>query len=291
LESARAIADRILADVEGAGSRFRSDSELVTIQSHLSDGVEVSPTLALLVRHALAAAELTDGDVDPTLGRALDALGYDRDIRLVHASDGDSDAIVRAIASPRPGWRRVSLKDRTLRVPAGMALDLGATAKAVAADLVADAVHRETGSGVLISLGGDIATAGRGPVEGWTVLVQDLDTDPAAIVRLDDGRALATSSTQRRTWRRGERDLHHILDPRTGEPADLVWRSVSVCATSCVVANALTTASIVRGEAAVPWLAQLGLPARLVRGDGRVVTLGGWPAESGVEREREQALV
>jgi thiamine biosynthesis lipoprotein len=291
LERARVIAESVLEAVEAASSRFRADSEVVTVESRLPDGVEVSPMLALLVERAIAAAVLTDGDVDPTLGRALGALGYDRDIRLVHDSDSDSDVIVRAIASPKPGWRELSLTNRELRLPAGMTLDLGATAKAVAADLVAEAVHRETGSGVLVSLGGDIATAGTGPEGGWMVLVQDLDTDPATTVRLSDGRALATSSTQRRRWTRGGESMHHIVDPRTGLPADAVWRSVSVCATSCLVANALSTASIVRGESAAHWLATLGVPARLVHRDGRILTLGGWPTEAPARSGRELSLV
>lgn len=309
LPRARAIADGVLAAVEDASSRFRPDSELSSIESQLPTGVEVSPLLALLVAQALAAAELTDGDVDPTLGRAIAALGYDRDIRLVYGTetvadlgsasrsakgaDGSldprsangADSILRAVSAPRPGWRRLSLRSRVLTLPEGMILDLGATAKAVAADLIADAVYRETGSGVLISLGGDIATAGQGPSEGWMVLVQDLDTDPATTVRLSDGRALATSSTQRRRWSRGGESLHHVLNPRTGLPADPVWRSVSVCATSCLIANAITTASIVRGESATQWLATLGVAARLLHRDGRVLTLGGWPADQSATHE------
>lgn len=287
LEHARAIADRILSGVDAACSRFRPDSELARITPALDRGVQVSPLLAMLVSHALRAAELTDGDVDPTLGRALDAVGYDRDIRLIE----DSDSILKAIAAPRPGWRSARLEGNTLRLPTGLAFDLGATAKAVAADLVAEAVFRETGSGVLVSLGGDIATAGPGPAGGWTVLVQDLDDDPASTVRLFDGFALATSSTQRRRWRRGDRQVHHVLDPRTGLPAPAVWRTVSVCAGSCLLANAMTTASIVRGASAPEWLASLGVAARLVGDDGRVLTVGSWPAGSDVPSMTEVVSV
>jgi len=276
LDAALEIADRELGAIDAACSRFRTDSELAHAAPHLPEGVEVSALLALLVRRAIDAAEATEGAVDPTLGYALDAVGYDRDIRLI-VEDGRP---VRAIVAPRPGWRSVTLLGRVLRVPAHLALDLGATAKAVAADRTAARVADELGCGVLLSLGGDLATAGPAPTGGWRIHVQDLPGDPAADILLEGGAALATSSTRKRTWRRGGEAMHHILDPRTGRPAEPAWRSVSVAAISCWAANTLSTAAIVKGADAVPWLAGLGADARLVALDGSVTTLGGWPAES-----------
>lgn len=275
LDAALEIADRELTAIDEACSRFRTDSELAHAAPHLPDGVEVSALLAQLVRRALDAAEATGGAVDPTLGYALDAVGYDRDIRFVE-EDGHP---VRAVVAPRPGWRSVTLRDRLLRVPAHLALDLGATAKAVAADRTAARIADELGCSVLLSLGGDLATAGPKPDGGWRIRVQDLPGDPAADILLEDGAALATSSTQKRRWRRGGQPMHHILDPRTGRPAEPVWRTVSVAATSCWAANTLSTAAIVRGADAVAWLSGLGADARLVASDGAVLTLGGWPAE------------
>jgi thiamine biosynthesis lipoprotein len=288
LTAARAIADETFDRIDLACSRFRSDSELTRIAPRLAGGVEVSETLALLVRHALTAAESTDGDVDPTLGRALSAVGYDRDIALVMDDDGTGDRPLRAIASPRPGWRSVALRGRRLRLPAHLALDLGAPAKAVAADLAAAAIAGRLGVGVLVSLGGDIATAGPAPDAdgGWGILVQDLPADPAARVRLAAGFGMATSSTQRRRWSSGGRQYHHILDPHTGLPVPEVWRSVTVAAPSCVAANTLSTASMVRGTAAPALLEDRGVAARLVDVAGTVTLLGGWPAEPAA-RSRE----
>jgi thiamine biosynthesis lipoprotein len=101
--------------------------------------------------------------------------------------------------------------------------------------------------------------------DGQTVLVQS--------------GGLATSSTTVRRWARGGQELHHVLDPRTGRPAEEVWRTVSVAAASCVDANIASTAAIIRGERAPAWLESLGLPARLVLPEGSVVRVGGWPAE------------
>jgi thiamine biosynthesis lipoprotein len=158
-------------------------------------------------------------------------------------------------------------------------LDLGATAKALTADRCARLVRERLGTGVLVELGGDLATAGEAPAGGWTIHVRDRPTDPPATVRVTAGTAMATSSTASRSWRRGGRLLHHVLDPRTGMPSSRVWRSVTVCADRCVVANTHSTAALVRGTDAPPALRRAGVAARLVDNQGRVHVLGGWPAD------------
>jgi thiamine biosynthesis lipoprotein len=273
LADARFLVECELAAVDRACSRFRPDSELALVQQ--GSPVEVSDLLADLVAAALEAARRTEGDVDPTLGGALAHLGYDRDLPLVPADGAAMPIQVR----PAPGWRRVRLDGRRLTVPAGVRLDLGATAKALTADRCARLVAGALGTGALVELGGDLATAGAGPAGGWRILVQDQPGDPACTVAVPSGAAMATSSTNSRTWRRGDRLLHHVLDPRTCQPAPRVWRSVTVVADRCVDANTWTTAALVRGEAAKQWLAGLGVPARLVDREGRVHALGGWPEE------------
>ena len=176
---------------------------------------------------------------------------------------------------------------RLLRLPPGVRLDLGATAKAWAADRAATRIAAATGGGVLVSLGGDVAVSGRAPDGGWRIRVQDVSgrpedppTGPSAVVAIRTG-GLATSSTAARRWRRGGDILHHILDPRTGLPAAVVWRTVSVAAATCTDANIASTAAIIRGRAAPAWLTELGLPSRLVDEAGRVHTVAGWPTEAG----------
>jgi FAD:protein FMN transferase len=131
----------------------------------------------------------------------------------------------------------------------------------------------------LVSLGGDIATNGIAAQRSWSVLVSDGPGEPEARVTLPAGAAMATSSTISRRWRRGGQSMHHVLDPRTSLPAPAQWRTVSVAAPSCVEANMLSTASIVRGPRAVPWLAARGATARLVTASRDVVRVGSWPAE------------
>jgi thiamine biosynthesis lipoprotein len=278
--AARQIVESLCAEVDAAASRFRPDAEIHRLYRAAGRPITVSPMLAELVRTALDAARRTDGDVDPTVAGAMRALGYTEDISAI-----DSGALpvcgssVRLVVHRVPGWRRVELAGHRLRVPAGVSLDLGATAKAWAADRAAALVADRLGVGVLVSLGGDIATAGHGPVAGWGVLVSDGPGEPQAHVTLPGGAALATSSTISRTWRRGGQSLHHVLDPRTSLPAPTVWRTVSVAATTCVEANTLTTASIVRGHAATSWLRAGRVTARLVNAAGHVVTVGDWPQE------------
>lgn len=282
LPRARGIADAELAAVTAAASRFEPESELSRLNAgdRPARGVELSPLLAEFVAVALAAAADTDGDVDPTLGGDLDRLGYDRDFAALPA-----DGVTLTVTRPRrPGWERVVLDGRTLSLPADLRLDLGATAKAHAADRLARRIAEQTGADALVSLGGDLATAGAIASVGatgrlWEVLVQDLPSDPAQQIAIPNGAGLATSSTQKRRWRSDGQARHHILDPRFGLPADDVWRSVTVAATTCVRANALSTASIVRGLKAPAWLRGLGADARLVARDGSIVTTGRWPAD------------
>ena len=196
-----------------------------------------------------------------------------------------------------------------------MLLDLGATAKGLGADRAAAAAYASAGyGGVLVSLGGDIAVAGQPPAGGWPVLIADEHrqvraarnlprpdraasqdrpraaslpgetADPAIVqqIRLARG-GLATSSSTCRRWVRAGQVMHHIIDPRTGMPADGPWRTVTVAAASCAEANAAATAAIVAGAHAPAWLADQGLPARLIGHDGQITRTGGWPeAEDGL---------
>jgi thiamine biosynthesis lipoprotein len=238
---------------------------------------------------ALRAATLTGGDIDPTVGEALIALGYDRDFASIAAEVGGQGASKSAATpSPRvakvPGWRaiRVDRAASTIMLPRGVSLDLGATAKALAADRAAVRASRHAGCGVLVGLGGDIALAGSAPRDGWRVRVTDDHRAgveaPGQWITLRSG-GLATSSTATRRWRVGDEIIHHLLDPATGRPVRSGWRTASVAAGSCLDANIASTAAIIRGPRAVPWLVSLKLPARLITTRGTSVHLAGWPAD------------
>jgi thiamine biosynthesis lipoprotein len=279
LEPARQLLVADLDALDRAASRFRPDSEVRRLEGAAGRPVAVSPLLAAALRVALDAAARTDGDVDPTVGATMVELGYDRDFATMPARS--QVRVVRRV----PGWRRVRLDAQTgeVTLPPQTLLDLGATAKAWAADRAAAAIHDELGCGVLVSLGGDVATAGPAPEGGWIIRVQERPDRPDPgrphQITLPEGGAVATSSTLGRQWRQGRRLRHHVLDPRTGRPAADYWRTVTVAAARCLDANIASTAAIVRGAAGLDLLRDLRLPARLVAADGGVVLTGSWPTE------------
>jgi thiamine biosynthesis lipoprotein len=282
LEAARVAVEEVLGRTDRAASRFRADSELTRVNTARGAWVRVSSTLFQAMQVALDAAAWTDGLVDPTVGAALIDLGYDRTFARVPSADPRPVVRVRAVA----GWRQVELDDRRMRVrvPAGTVVDLGATAKGLAADWAAEEAAMLAGCGVLVNLGGDLAVAGPPPLDGWVISVRDsasldlpVDVGPEQTVTIATG-AVATSSPRARRWRRGGAELHHLIDPRIGRPARGGFRSVSVAAATCRLANAASTAAIILGDGAPQWLRARGLAARLVADDGAVRCVAGWPS-------------
>lgn len=271
-----------LGAMDLAASRFRDDSELVALNASAGSGTpyQVSELLFDAVQEALRAARLTGGLVDPTVGRALELNGYDRDFALI---DPDGPPL-RLTAHSVPGWKAVETEQstRAISLPAGVTLDLGATAKALCADRAARRAANETGCGVLVSLGGDVAVAGSAPVGGWPVRIAD---DHASPIELDGPKVaissggLATSSTTVRRWIRGGTAVHHLIDPATSLPAAEHWRTVSVAAATCVDANIASCASILLGVRAPAWLSERNLPARLATAAGDVTVVAGWPED------------
>ncbi len=294
LGAAYGLAVSVLEDVDLAASRFRDDSQIRRLDTAGGRPTTVGWLLADLVTVALDAARHTDGDVDPCLGNGMRRIGYDRDFALLPSGPSAfrlpvptaPDAPRRtvslggAVVTTAKGWRDIVVDGDRVSVPAGLSLDLGATAKAFSSDLIARTIADDLGIGVLVSLGGDIATAGSGPDGGWRILVSDGPAEPQTSIALPAGSAVATSSTIRRRWDHDGLQVHHILDPRTGNSAAPVWRTVTVAAPTCVLANTLSTAAVVRGAAAIGWLRGQNLPARLVAADGSVTLLCGWPSDT-----------
>ncbi len=277
-DARRMLAER-LDRLDRLCSRFRGDSELSRANAHAGRARPASPELRAAVADALAAAAGSGGLVDPTVGRALRDAGYDRTFTLVRERES------WALRPGRPTgsrWREVVVDDDrgTLAIPRGVELDLGATAKAKEADDAARELAAVLGSGVLVSLGGDVAVAGTPPRGGWCVRIADDHAAPhdvaGPLVAIVAG-GLATSGTAVRRWPTAGGEAHHLIDPRTGRPADTPWRTVSVAAASCLAANVAATAAIVCGDGAIEWLDDRRVHARLVTSDGAVRYVGDWP--------------
>ncbi len=260
-----------VALVDLAASTYRDDSEIVALNASSGIATRVGPVLAEALHIAIDAAERTRGVVDPTVGA----------VTLSAASAAPT--VTRAGT-----YRDVVITDvvdgAVVQMPSGVRLDLGATAKAWAADRAAVLAADASGLGVLVSLSGDIAIAGPLPEDGWPVLVTDDhregtdSTNPVAQTISLAGGGLATSSTTVRTRVTADGStVAHVIDPITWRPVTPVWRTVSVAAGDCVTANTASTAALVLGDRAVAWLEATSLPCRLVSTDGTVIRLGSWP--------------
>jgi thiamine biosynthesis lipoprotein len=277
-----------LHEVDRACSRFRDDSDLTRVNASAGHWVGIGPVLADVLEVAITAARVSDGLVDPLLGASLTRLGYDRDL-------GDLDVVGVEVPLEHgpadPGiaqstydcWRSIEIERTSdaarVRIPPGRAVDLGAIGKAWAVDAAAARLAAIGVPGIL-AVGGDVAVAGAGDGEAcWRVDVAERPGQPPATTVLLPSGGMATSSTTHRRWRHPGGVAQHIVDPRTGLPADEVWRTATVAAASATAANTASTAAIVRGKRAVDRLCRDGMPARLVAKDGSVVTVAGWPAE------------
>jgi FAD:protein FMN transferase len=278
-DAARVLA-RELDAIDLACSRFREDSELQGLHARAGSVVQVSELLFDALAVALDAAARTRGAVDPTVGNALVALGYDTDLDEVRARP---EAPPRALG-PVAGYEHLQLDraERTVRIPRGVRLDLGSSAKALAADRSAAAISGLLGGGALVSLGGDVAASGEPPAGGWSIGIARESAAPAEqveqVVAISRG-GLASSATCVRAWRSGARAVHHIVDPRTGDSVEPYWVLVSATGSSCVEANLVTTAAIVWGNRALEELAAFDQSVRLVRFDGEVFSVNGWPLD------------
>ncbi len=238
-------------------SRFRSDSELSRVNAAAGRPLGVSPLFADMVETALWAARETGGLVDPTLGGALEAAGYDRDFAVLAPDPRPPGQALPA----RPG--SVRLVGNVVALAPGTRLDLNGVVKAAAVD---DALELLRGPG-FVSAGGDLAA--RGEV--------DVAVPGGAAVRLVSG-GLATSGRSRRRWLRGGEEQHHLIDPASGLPAWGPWEQVTVCGSSCLAADVAAKASYLLGEDGPDWLDERGLPGRFVRDDGTAHENRAWRA-------------
>jgi len=168
-------------------------------------------------------------------------------------------------------------------VPAA-GLDLGATGKAFAADLLAVTLHREFGGPVLAGVGGDLRVEGGDaayPVVAGHTREEVSHDRVFATMTLRRG-GLATSSVRARRWRRAGRAWHHVINPWTGRPTGGPWASVTAWGHTAVAANTASTAALVLGEDALGWLEQRCVAALLVGHDESVVRTRAW-SESDLE--------
>lgn len=254
--------ERELRRLEALLSRFLPDSELSRLNRE--GALRVGPELLELAQRALDARESTGGRFDPTVHDALVGAGYDRSFELLE------DERPRSVGLPARcgGHVTVDLAASTVALEPGFRLDLGGIAKGWAVDraLVLLSEHGPA----LVNAGGDLAGCGR----PWTVGVE---TPGGAItLELEDG-AVATSGCDRRTWHRGDREQHHLIDPLTGLPSEGDLLTVTTVAPTATQAEVLAKSLFLAGDAsrAAAEADDLGLPTVLVSRDGSTCLAGG----------------
>ena len=241
----------LFAERESVFSRFLPGSELNRVNAAAGVPTRVSRLFGTTLAIALSVAAQTDGLVDPTLGRALEAAGYDRDFALLEPD-------LRLPGAGEPGaWRSVGCDERLVWLPRGVKLDLNGVVKALAVD---DALALLDGPG-FVSAGGDLAARGG----------LDVALPGGGSVRLLRG-GLATSGTVERRWLRAGRVQHHLIDPRTGRPSGSPWTQVTVAGATCLAADVAAKAAFLLGERGPAWLEGRGLPGRFLAGESEVVS-------------------
>jgi thiamine biosynthesis lipoprotein len=279
-DAAESVLRSEIAAIDRACSRFRPDSEIENLHRESGRPLAVSALLFEALEVAVAVADRTHGAVDPTVGNAMVALGYDCDFEQVRNRPHSPPGALGPVAGV--GHVHLCARTRTVRIPRGVRLDLGASAKALLADRAAARIADDLDTSVLVSVGGDISVAGPSPHEGWPIGIAEDSSTPAdevdQVVSIRQG-GLASSSTVVRSWWVGTERVHHIVDPTTGCSAAPYWRLVSASGKTCVDANAVSTAAVVWGSHALERLPAFRQAVRLVRHDGAVFTLGDWPMD------------
>lgn len=255
----------LFAEREQRFSRFLLTSELGRVNAAAPAPVIVSAAFAQTLDQALHAAALTDGLVDPTVGAALVAAGYDRDFPTLVADARPAAAV------PAGRWREVLLTGTLVALPPGVALDLNGVVKGLAVD---DALSLLSGDG-FVSAGGDLAVRG------------------SCVVALPDGETvavhaggLATSGIARRSWSRGGDLQHHLIDPHSGRPSSSRWAEVTVSGASCHVADVAAKAAFLLGDEGLGWLDLNSLPGRFTDRNGDVVANHAWRRSMAVRSEQ-----
>jgi len=242
-------------------SRFRPDSELNSVNEAPSEFVAVSQLFARALTLALDAARRTDGLVDPTLGTAIEAAGYDRDFAEL-ADDGRR--LSPAVAG---GWRHVRVAGRLVFRHPGTKLDLNSVVKGLAVDAALGLIAGDA----YVVAGGDVAVRG----------AADIGLPGGGALLLRNG-GLATSGTTKRRWLRAGEVQHHLIDPRTGRPSRSRWTEVTVAAGSCLEADIAAKAAFLLDDEGPDWLDAQGLPGRFL-GEDTVVGNDTWAKSLGTE--------
>ncbi len=265
---------KLFAEWEQTLSRFLPESELSQLNRQSGTPVNVSVLLFRVIQEACVAAQETEGLFDPTLLTQLVQIGYDRTFEEVPAVTSATKS------TPQPGgnWREIYLNKRRRRVtlPVGIGVEVGGIAKGMAVDAALVQLRLLGVQTALVNAGGDLAVMGL-PVgyDYWPLAIAGKNM--SWVVPFHHG-ALATSGIDRRHWQQGSLSRHHLIDPRSGEPAQSGLWSVTVAAADCQRAEVAAKVAFLLGpEQGKHFLDDSGLAGMLVRHDSSWTSAGTWP--------------
>ncbi len=280
----------LFAEWEQTLSRFMPESELSRLNSRAGHSVAVSPLLFMVLEKAIAAAQATDGLYDPTLLQNLHTIGYDRSFELIENASVQVNTNGHAV---RKGgaWQQIRLNHEKQRVtlPVGVGVEFGGIAKGMAVDAALERLRDVGIATAMVNAGGDLAVLGVPPIEQqWDIAVPG--KTQSWTLPLTHG-AIATSGIARRHWQQGEQQRHHLLDARTGLPAQSGMWSVTVVAATCMQAEVAAKVAFVLGiQEGSAFLQQRGLPGMLIRENGNWTTAGPWPVEVILRGQKKEEL-
>jgi thiamine biosynthesis lipoprotein len=250
------VAKTFINECEQRFSRFLPASELSVLNRSAGDWLQISDDLMDMLQLSMKYYTATNGFFDPSILSDLKQIGYDRSMDQIRVNGVSIPAHVSNRTS-RPAFHEISLDlaDNRVRLPRGMEIDLGGIAKGWIVEKAAHLLHQYV-EVCGVSAGGDILFIGH-PLDGmdWDIYLEDprSPTETLAQLHIPAG-AVATSSIMKRTWSQGEKVRHHLIDPRTREPAQTDWLSVTVIAPSVVAAEVYAKAILIAGEKDLPSL-------------------------------------
>jgi thiamine biosynthesis lipoprotein len=249
------VAEREARRVEEKFSRYRAGNIIDWINRSKGQPVHVDEETEALLGYAATCHRTSRGMFDITSGALRRIWNFDGGDRV--PSPAEVAEVLRHV-----GWDRIVYEDSTIRLPAGMEIDLGGIGKEYAVDRAAALILARTTAPFLVNFGGDLLAAG--PCRGerpWRVGLDDPDHSGKPLYRIDlPAGALATSGDASRFVIWNGKRLGHILDPKTGWPVTDAPRSVTVLGQSCIEAGTLSTLAYLQGARAREFLEEQGVP-------------------------------